>query len=126
MARKKIATMKRISRKPGHIPIPEKVQKILAEIRAELEKIYLHRLKEMILFGSYARGDFVEGSDIDIALLLEELKDSYLEREKYFPVICRLSLEYDAVVSVIPFDYREFQVKRTPLILNVQKEGVPL
>ncbi|HLP44840.1 MAG TPA: hypothetical protein VK469_02780 [Candidatus Kapabacteria bacterium] len=29
-------------------------------------------------------------------------------------------------VSVIPFDYREFQVKRTPLILNVQKEGVHL
>lgn len=118
--------MNRIYRNPRHIQIPEKVQKILAEIRAELGKIYLNRLKEMILFGSYARGDFVEGSDIDIALLLEELKDSYLEREKYFPVICRLSLEYDAVVSVIPFDYREFQVKRTPLILNVQKEGVPL
>lgn len=80
----------------------------------------------MILFGSYARGDFAEGSDIDIALLLEELKDSSLEREKYLPVICRLSLKYDAVVSVIPFDYGEFQSKRTPLILNVQKEGIPL
>lgn len=107
-------------------PIPKKVQGILNEIREELQKIYLHRLKEMILFGSYARGDFGEDSDIDIALLLEGLKDSYVEREKYFPVICRISLEHDTVVSVIPFDYWEFQVKRTPLILNVQKEGVHL
>jgi predicted nucleotidyltransferase len=124
MTRKKIEANMLINRKQAHVP--EKVQKILAEIRAELDKIYLNRLKEMILFGSYARGDFAEGSDIDIALLLEELKDSYLEREKYFPVICRLSLEYDTVVSIIPFDFREFQVKRTPLILNVQKEGVQL
>jgi len=124
MTGKKIEANKKACRKP--LQLPEKVQKILAETRAELEKIYLNRFKEMILFGSYARGDFVEGSDIDIALLLEELKDSYLEREKYFPVISRLSLEYDAVVSVIPFDYLEFKVKRTPLILNVQKEGVYL
>ncbi|MCU0286472.1 MAG: nucleotidyltransferase domain-containing protein [Acidobacteria bacterium] len=80
----------------------------------------------MILFGSYARGDYVEGSDIDIALLLEGLTDIYLEREKYFPVVCRISLQYDTVVSVIPFDYREFQEKKTPLILNVQKKGVRL
>ena len=104
--------------------IPKKVQKVLEETRKELKKIYPHRLKEIILFGSYARGDFVEGSDIDIALLLKELKDSYLEREKYFPVICRLSLEYDTVVSIIPFDYNEFQVRKTPLILNVQREGM--
>lgn len=109
---------------PGRLP--KKVQKILKEIREELQRIYFHRLKEMILFGSYARGDYAEGSDIDIALLLEGLKDSYMEREKYFPVVCRISLEYDTVVSVIPFDYGEFQVKKTPLILNVQKEGVRL
>lgn len=126
MARKNETANKEVSRKSGHIPIPEKVQKIISDIRSELEKIYLHRLKEMILFGSYARGDYVEGSDIDIALLLEELTDSYREREKYFPVICRLSLEYDTVISVVPFDSLEFQAKRTPLILNVQREGVRL
>jgi predicted nucleotidyltransferase len=114
MVGKKTTANKNAHRKARRIP--KKVQIILKEMREELQRIYLNRLKDMILFGSYARGDFVEGSD----------QDSYVEREKYFPVICRISLEYDTVVSVIPFDYREFQVKRTPLILNVQKEGVHL
>ncbi|MGE5343172.1 MAG: nucleotidyltransferase domain-containing protein [Candidatus Omnitrophota bacterium] len=112
------------SQKP--VKIPKKVKKLLVETRTEMQKIYRNRFKEMILFGSYARGDFREGSDIDIVLLLDGLTDDYSEREKYFPFICRLSLEYDTVISVIPFDYQEFNHKRTPLILNVQREGVHL
>ncbi|MCU0287662.1 MAG: nucleotidyltransferase domain-containing protein [Acidobacteria bacterium] len=124
MAEKKISANMKAHQMPGRIP--KKVQKILKEIQEELQMIYFDKLKEIILFGSYARGDYAEGSDIDIALLLEGLKDSYMEREKYFPAVCRISLQYDTVVSVVPFDYREFQVKKTPLILNVQKEGVRL
>jgi predicted nucleotidyltransferase len=102
------------------------VQSILKEVREELQKIYLDRLKEIILFGSYARGDAAEDSDIDIVMLLEDVKDFYAEREKYFPVTSRISLKYDTVVSVVPFDSRDFQQKRTPLILNVSKEGIPV
>ncbi len=104
--------------------IPVKVRSILNETRDELRKIYHNRLKEMILFGSYARGDFVEGSDIDVILLLEQLTDIFVERERYLPIICQISLKYDMVISIIPFDSREFQKKRTPLILNAAKEGI--
>ena len=106
--------------------IPKRVQSILKEFREEMQKIYLDRLKEIILFGSYARGDAVEDSDIDIVMLLEDVKDIYAEREKYFPVTSRISLKYDTVVSVVPLDSRDFQQKRTPLILNVSKEGIPV
>jgi uncharacterized protein len=104
--------------------IPAKVQIILDETRKELQKIYRDRLKDIILFGSYARGDFLEDSDIDIILLIENAKDIFAEREKYFPIVSRISLEYDKIVSIIPFDSREFLEKRTPLILNVNKEGI--
>jgi len=106
--------------------IPKRVRSILKEVREELQRIYLDRLKEIILFGSYARGDAAEGSDIDIVLLLEDVKDIYAEREKFFPVTSRISLKYDTVVSVVPFDSREFRQKRTPLILNIGKEGIPV
>lgn len=106
--------------------IPKRVLTVINETRDELQKIYRDRLKEMILFGSYARGDFIEGSDIDIIMLLEHLTDIFAEREKYFPIISRISLKYDAVVSIVPFDYEEFQRKRTPLILNATKEGIRL
>lgn len=99
---------------------------MLRETRRELEKIYAGRLKEIILFGSYARGDFSEGSDVDLLLLLDQLRDFEAERKKYLPAISRISLEYDTVLSVIPFDYQAYQTKKTPLLFNVRKEGVPL
>ena len=104
--------------------VPAKVKRILSETRRELEKIYADRLKEMILFGSYARGDFGGGSDIDIILLLERIKDTDAEKDRYLPVVTRLSLKYDTVISVIPFKTNEFRRKRTSLILNVRKEGI--
>ena len=96
----------------------------MKETRNELQKIYSDRLKEIILFGSYARGDFMADSDIDIILLLEGIKDISTEREKYLPITGRLSLKYDTVISVVPFDFKFFHQKRTPLILNVNKEGI--
>ncbi len=104
--------------------IPPRIKKILRETQKQLQKIYHKRLKELILFGSYARGDFAEDSDIDIILLLDDIDNTFQEREKYLPEICKISLEYDKIISIIPFDYREFKQKRTPLILNVNKEGI--
>lgn len=106
--------------------IPERVRKILKKTRKELDKIYHERIKGMILFGSYARGDFTDESDIDLMLLLDQIADVSTEREIYFPVISKISFDYDTVVSIVPFDYQEFQRKRIPLILNVNKEGIRL
>jgi len=104
--------------------IPTKIQRILQETRIELQKIYSGRLKDIILYGSYARGDYSKDSDIDLLLVLEHLNDLAVEREKYVPVVCRISLKYDTVLSVIPYDYLAYQTKKTPLLMNVHKEGV--
>ena len=37
--------------------------------------------KKIILFGSYARGDFTENSDIDIAVIVDEIKGDLLDLE---------------------------------------------
>jgi len=104
--------------------IPKRVQHILDETRIELQNIYADRLKEIILFGSYARGDYSSESDIDLLVVLDHLSDLAAEREKYVPAVCRISLKYDTVLSVIPFDYQTYHTKKTPLIMNVHKEGV--
>jgi predicted nucleotidyltransferase len=106
--------------------VPKKIRGILAETQEALHRIYQNRLKELILFGSQARGEQSQYSDIDLILLLEDIENASYERENYLPVISDISLKYDTVVSIIPFDVREFHTKRTPLILNVQKEGIRL
>lgn len=104
--------------------LPKKVQQIVHEAKEQLQTIYSGQLREMILFGSYARGDYTKGSDIDLLMLLDEITDPAAERERYLPIICDLSLKHDTVVSLIPMRFSTYYQNKTPLILNVHKEGV--
>ena len=96
----------------------------MQETKEQLQAIYSGRLREMILFGSYARGDYTKGSDIDLLMLLDEMPDSAAERDRYLPILCNLSLKHDTVVSLIPMCHTTYYHNKTPLILNVHKEGV--
>ncbi len=46
-----------------------KVYRMLEEIESNLLKIYGHKLKKIILYGSYARGEQAPGSDLDVMVL---------------------------------------------------------
>ena len=65
--------------------LPKKIEKVLEETKSRLTSIYAQRLKGIILFGSFARGDFASGSDIDLLILLDCISDPGAERERYFP-----------------------------------------
>lgn len=106
--------------------IPQTIKTILAEAKKRLKQIYGDKLKDIILYGSYARGDFTEGSDIDIIILLEDMKEPIAERRKYFDAIWELDLKYDTLISIIPFKEEEYRTRRLPLILNVKREGFSL
>lgn len=106
--------------------IPRKIENVLAEAKDRFRSLYAQRLQELVLFGSYARGDFSGGSDIDLLLLLDQVSDLGAERDRYLPIVCDLSLKYDTVVSVIPMDYADFQTRKTPLVLNAHREGIKL
>jgi len=47
-----------------------KVNRIVKDLRAELESIYGQRMANLILFGSQARGDAAPGSDVDVLVVL--------------------------------------------------------
>lgn len=46
------------------------VQQIASEYKSKLQSLYGKDFEELILFGSHARGDFHEESDLDFAVLL--------------------------------------------------------
>ncbi|MDT8444728.1 MAG: nucleotidyltransferase domain-containing protein [Desulfuromonadales bacterium] len=103
--------------------IPKKIEKLVEEARGELLRIYAHRLQSIILYGSYARGDYAEGSDVDLLLLIDDLQDVMAERDRFSALVSRISLKYDTVVSAIPMDAQVYRQKKTPLIVSVQREG---
>ena len=55
--------------------MPEAKKKIIMQFSGKIKKILGKKLKKVILYGSYARGDYTENSDIDI-MVLTSLTDS--------------------------------------------------
>lgn len=118
------STMNNMHKKMMKKELPDDVKKALSELKACLRKIYGAKLKRLILYGSYARGDFVEGSDIDIIIVLENVKDLLKERKRYFDEVYNLDLKYDVLLSIIPFSEKDYRTSKTPLVLNAKREGM--
>ena len=86
-------------------------------------------LCEIVLYGSCARGDFNEDSDIDIALLT---KCGRTEAERYGRVLAQiateLALKYFAVVNFVCLPKEEYDEKKDwyPYFKSINNEGVRL
>ena len=101
----------------------EKVQPLLEEFKRELRRIYGSRLKRLIVYGSYARGEAGEGSDLDLLVVLDRVDDPLAEREGLSDVILDLSLRYGIVVSVLVASEASLE-RPSPLFLNLKREGI--
>lgn len=101
------------------------VQTILAELRALLAECYGERLKRLVLFGSQARGDAEPGSDIDVLVVLVGPVDSTEEDKRTGDMLYDLMRAHHYIlISCIFMDEERFAQERSPLLLNVRREGV--
>ncbi|GAV25154.1 hypothetical protein ciss_10870 [Carboxydothermus islandicus] len=80
----------------------EELKKIYHNLVSNLLTIFQDNLKEVILFGSYARGEESEDSDIDIIAIVdlspEKLKDY---REEILKIQLDILNQWDLVVSIL-------------------------
>lgn len=104
----------------------ETAKPILQELKREAQAIYGQRFQQMILYGSFARGEAQKGSDLDILLILKDVSDPLAERERLSELLWRLALEHDVVLSVLPVDAQAFETRQKPLFLNVKREGITI
>ena len=100
------------------------IKPLLKDIKEVLNKIYGDRLLEMILYGSFARDDATDDSDIDIAVLLKGDVDKYREIERMNNVIYQIVLEYGELVAFYPLSKDEFLDYEWPLHYHIQMEGI--
>ena len=106
-----------------------KTDKILKQFILQISELIGDRLKKVILFGSYARGDYDKNSDIDIMILTDFNDEELAEyRVKIRDLACDLELENDIVISPIVRNIEKYnhRINIVPFYMNVQKEGVTL
>ena len=60
------------------------MKELLDKYIAEIKKIYGTHLQEVILYGSYARGDFKEDSDIDMESFRMKIDSSHNKLQSIF------------------------------------------
>ncbi len=102
------------------------LKQILDEVTEALKNLYRNNLVEIILYGSYARRDYDEHSDIDLLVVLNEIKSVGEEIDKMVNAIYDINLKYNTLVSVVPISYKDYKKINSPLLLNVRKEGVKI
>jgi uncharacterized protein len=94
------------------------------EIRPRLERAFGRRLRGIVLFGSRARGDATEASDIDLLLLLEDPPASGRDIDTIVEAIYPLQLELDVPIHALPATASSFERGDFALYRNAQAEGV--
>lgn len=102
---------------------------VLEDIKEEISVSLGDELKEIILYGSYARNQQTADSDIDIIVLLDEkTADMSSVRQKLADIKVDLSLKYDVVISVITKPFNQYVRNRdlVPFYSTIDKEGVEL
>ena len=73
--------------------MPNKIDSVIKKFVTQLSELLGNRLKKVILYGSYARGDYDKNSDIDIMILTDFSDDEIIEyRKKVRDLACNLRI----------------------------------
>jgi predicted nucleotidyltransferase len=103
-----------------------KLQPLLNQLRDYLQETYKHQLDKVILFGSQARGDAQQDSDIDIMIVLNKSFNDYQETQRISHYITDLCLENNVLITCFFTDTDLWQTDDNAFFRNIQKEGIIL
>ncbi len=102
---------------------------ILQKLAEVYRSVYGGNLVKVVLYGSYARGDYDSESDIDIAAIVQGSRAVLQEQLKQvWDESSELELEYEMILSPTVIPYEEFEQYRNdlPYYRNIATEGVEI
>ena len=99
---------------------------MVSTFRSQLERRFGARLREVRLFGSAARGEMNEDSDVDVLVVLDDM--TVADRNAVFDIVGELRLETDLLLSPTVMDTKtcaKWREQERPLMNEIQRDGVP-
>ena len=107
--------------------LPERERTVVEEFVSRVQSLLCNRLSTILLYGSKARGEGDEESDIDILIVAEGLRR---EDEKELDDIAGDILVNSAIlISLIIFDSTDLEWKMgkdSPFVKNVLEDGIKI
>ena len=104
----------------------ERLLTLLAEVRRELEMIYCDRLAGVYLYGSYARGEANEDSDIDIAVVLRGDVSPWKERALISDALGEISLRENCLLTAIYVPEEDWKRARYAVHRSIRRDGIAI
>jgi len=104
----------------------QQLSTLLSELSLGLQQLYGPRLRGLRLYGSYATGRAAEGSDVDVAIILDDYADVWDEIQRTSQLASRLSLQYGVSLSLIRIRERDWAARDSPLLMNLRAESLAL
>ena len=109
--------------------MPQTLNEVLKKYVEDVHEIYGEKLRTVILYGSYARGDFRPDSDIDIMILVD-LSDDEIRRKGHMLSDVTFNYNFNNNLEIMPIvknaDHFHKWVRAYPFYNYVINEGVEL
>lgn len=102
------------------------IEKVKREATESVKTIMGEDLIKVVLYGSCARGDYTQDSDIDIALITAcSRMEAKMYSEKIAEISMQMAMKYFAVVNFVCLPYAEFVKNKSWYLYfqNIDSEG---
>lgn len=107
----------------------DKLRSILSHYVKKIKEIYSNNLAKVILYGSYARGDYTSDSDIDLMILINADTETVKAKNEEL-IFMTYDFNTEFGLDIQPFarskEFFDYWVDAHPFYKNVNKEGVIL
>ena len=108
---------------------PLQLNQITNEVKRDMQNVLGDKLHQIILYGSYARGDYNNESDIDM-MVLADVSETELKnyRKQVNRVASKIGLNHDIMITITLKDKQSFDSHQelSPFYRNMANEGVSI
>ncbi len=119
-----MAKMKAVKRRPF---LSSDQKAVLSRLKIELDDLLHQDLRRVVLFGSRARGDAEADSDLDVAIIVNDLTRK--RKRQILDVVTDLELRYLAPVSTFILSSEDFERLRSRerrIARDIEQEGIAI
>ncbi len=100
------------------------VKSALRDFRSALDELYQEDCPKILIFGSQARKEASETSDIDVLLLYPDAVNPGTEIRRISPILADLNLRFQVLISILPAAEEKYQKSQSLFWKNIKREGI--